>query len=155
MHTDDEEHELAICSAVIQELNRRAETWRGPVKVAEAEYFCDSVHLRDRHRGLLIHVVRVETLLPDLGKNAALHEDDATVHRLADSVMAVIRHKGLNPSDRSNVVLALDASFAPTRMLSAVAWAFARRHGASAALAGFKAIWLVGPDSVTTYCLGQ
>ena len=151
--TEDEEQEFAVCSAIVQELNSKKKTWQRPVKVARAEYFCDAVHLRDRHRGLLIHVARVETFAPDLGKNAALQEDDATIHRLADLVMAVIRHKWSNAGDRSNVVLALDASFAPTRTLSAVAWAFGRRHGASAALAGFKGIWLVGRDSVTTYRL--
>ena len=152
---DEEKHEFAVCSAILQVLNRKTETWRQPVKVATAEYFCDSVNPRDRHRGLLIHVVRIETFSPDVGKNAALHEDDTSIQRLADLVMAVIRHEASNPGDRSNLVLALDATFAPTRTLSAVVWAFGSQHGASATLAGFKGIWLVGPDSVTTYCLAQ
>src|ERR1700716_3701577 len=97
MDVNDEEHEFAICSILVQKLNGENEEWGKPVKVAEAEYFCESVHPRNRKKGLLIQVIRTDTFLPQSLKNAVLKWGDASVEGLTDSIMAVVRHKASQP----------------------------------------------------------
>ena len=149
-----DEDELSVCSALIKKLNSEREEWDQPVRVAHAKYFdWECVHLRDRNKKLMIQVARTGSLWKQLGKEDAVHEDGAAVERLADSMMAVIRHNMAKSGYSHNVVLVIDASNAPRNTLTAVVRVFCKRHGASAILAGFKEIWLVGPDSATTHCL--
>jgi hypothetical protein len=150
----NEEDTLPVCSALVQKLNSDSESWGHPVKAVEAIYFdCECVHLRDRKKKLLIRVTSLATICTQWGKEGAWREDGAAVEGLADSIMALIRFEASMPGDRSNVVLALGAATAPQHSLAATVLAFGKRHGASATLAGFKEIWLVGPDSATTHCL--
>ncbi len=74
---------------------------------------------------------------------------------LGDATMDAVRHKASQSIDWTKVVLVLDATSAPQHALAAVVEFFKKKHGARAPNAGFKEIWLVGPDSATTYCLSD
>ncbi len=113
-----------------------------------------SVHISDRRKKLLIQVTRMGDFWKQWAKEGAVRENDAAVDDLADSILAAIRKKAVK-GDWSNVVLALDAASAPQHALTTVVLEFSKKHGSSATLAGFKEIWLIGPDSVTTHRLTQ
>jgi len=146
--------ELPCASTLIQKLNSEGKEWDQPIKVENQYWDCESVHISDRRKKLLIQVTRMGDFWKQWAKEGAVRENDAAVDDLADSILAAIRKKAVK-GDWSNVVLALDAASAPQHALTTVVLEFSKKHGGSATLAGFKEIWLIGPDSVTTHRLTQ
>jgi hypothetical protein len=77
--------------------------------------------------------------------------EEVTIEEIADQLRAAITHKeSVPPSDRGNILLALNALDTPGHAVRRVVDLFRRRHGAEVAGLGFLAIWVVGPTASLT-----
>ena len=81
---------------------------------------------------------------------------EASAADVAESVVAAIRaklRKYPTATDRSSLVLLIDATTALNATLQVVIDAFSMLHAAEAAAAGFREIWLVGPTEALIHQL--
>jgi hypothetical protein len=142
-----EEGSCAICSLLVERLNKTGGNWGLPTK-PDHEYGVDC----DTTDGLAALHIQV-TRLPDrsmwagLGRHGAFSKK-TTVEQAADDLRQAIRHKqSIPPLQRSAVTLAIDAMDVPGHAVPSVAEVFRKRHGAEVSRLGFQSIWVVGPTA--------
>lgn len=146
----NEEDVLEICHALREALGRSE---IGEFKLPTGqEAGIDAVATRADDSVMRVQVTRVER---GVWQDLARHGEATTQHdpiALADNIWAAIESK-LHTAQRGDIVLALDARRAPGYLFDAVIDDFRDRHGESASLLGFEAVWLVGPAAIMTYRL--
>jgi hypothetical protein len=145
----NEEDSQATCDRLVRVLNAQGARWTVPTP-GTADADCESHDAEDRKRKLAIQVVRASN---DSEMWRTLNETGVVeVHRpsdrLADELLAVIRHKHDTyrvPSQLAVLVLAIDANRLPGHTFDTVLASFRIRHRATCIGFGFREVWLVGP----------
>jgi hypothetical protein len=144
--------EMRVAHLLVESLNRAGESWGSPIS-------CDEERARRGRREDGVDcrcygpngTLQIQVTTPEIQLWAPLHKTGQVSRRspdnrdLVSAIWTAIEKKKL-VDGRQGVVLALDATDCPAYSFRSVVAAFQRSYGRSAAVVGYKAIWMVGPS---------
>jgi len=153
---DKDASELRAVSMLVQRLNQSGEDWPPPEPLGTApERGFDCVSERRDGEKLQIQVTTADhELWGELAQSKGTLERTLDVDEAADRIAAAVAAKAdKRYAGASDLVLAVDATDAPTFVLDDVVASVRRRHGEAIRAAGFRAVWVVGPTVDLTHRL--
>jgi hypothetical protein len=148
-----------ICNILITRLNQDGSNWQNCRNASSGgdEVDCEAY---DGPNVLKIQITRSEydtSFWRNIGTKGTASNVYPSIEDAADALRNVIREKSekkiVTLSQRSNILLALDATETPSHVLDVVVRSFRERHGQAARSLGFRGIWVVGPFAHLTFRL--
>lgn len=150
-----------VCSVLMRRLNHEGAHWQSCIDLTkhspgDPEVDCE---LSDGHNILKIQVTRAHTppsfwkTLGRYHKSSDALTPEATAEILKASISAKARR--CPKSQRSRLVIALDATETPSHTFDPVIRCFTEKYGNWVSSLGYCSIWLVGPNITLTTRLDQ
>jgi hypothetical protein len=145
-----EEDTLSACEKLVQTLNEAGGNWAQP-KEGKGDEDCIVIDKSDQRNVLRIQVVRAitdENLWRQLSEEGRLDlsdTKDVLLIQLKSSIEKKADDRKIPASNRSNLLLALDATRLPVLGFEDVIQEYIKQHGSWTCSQGFQSVWLVGP----------
>lgn len=147
----NETDSLPACRILVRKMNRIGNTWNEPAKAKQdSDVDCVAKDVTDGNKELYIQVVKA-IVDKNWWRNLSISEAAAksgTADELADIILQAVKKKSeiTTLSQRSNLVLAIDANRLAGLTFDSIVNRVREKHGAELAALNFRSIWVVGPS---------
>jgi len=153
-----EEDTLSACEILVEKLNEAGGNWAQP-KEGKDDEDCIIIDKSDQGNILRIQVVRANTdenLWRQLSEKELIDRSDkieVLLAQIKSSIEKKADNRKIPAFNRSNLLLALDATRLPALGFEDVIQEYMERHGSWTRSQGFQSVWLVGPIPSLTWRL--